>query len=437
MKKDDPNKIGKFGMGRGQIFSKGVVTYKTKYLVLNVDVKNRGLNYSIETKKSKSDKVDGCEIVIELYESLDWRIDNLISNLEKSTLFKDFNLYINDKKVKNLNDFNKKDIEIVGNTTFVKTGETFSPKIYIKGMYIQTTSILCEDGVYILNDLLDVNFARNDVIEDEVYRTFVKEVEDINLKFIKTFDKRKSFTDTSKIYENLKNGTLEVKDIENIKFIKSFEGEVYHTFKNIYGYGAINVQDLNYSERFNKGNIIKNNLSNIVIDISSSEMDILTSKGLDIIYAKKAIQIYEVLSEIFKKVEKPAEIADVTKKLTKKYLYFIENHLNELIADSANKSARTIKFVQNAKYDACTDGCNYININIDMIKPKMKVLEVINKIGLTLLHEYCHETDSLEADHATDFLQRYHDLSFDACMVIGQSFKVFDNWKRHFSENFD
>ena len=82
-KRGDITKIGKFAMGRGQIFNFGKVLWKTQNYAMVVDIK-KNLNYTlIETNKF----IKGTDIIISFYDNIyTWRVSNHFTEIKRDII---------------------------------------------------------------------------------------------------------------------------------------------------------------------------------------------------------------------------------------------------------------------------------------------------------------------------------------------------------------
>lgn len=220
LKDDDieEKEFGKFRMGRGQIFNFGLNIWHSNDNLMVVDLDHdysyispdylgdyddeeiegyegekvvldsQGLGYNLLNAEHNS---PGCRIEVRLYNQLD-DVDSTIDNVENQIQFiswlHDVDITINDEHLESEITPNhetengyfvfepEEDIEALG---------SYSSKtaVYNKGAFVNTESIVPVKSVIITRTDLDVNFARNDILDtdenwDEIVEEFMRAAED-------------------------------------------------------------------------------------------------------------------------------------------------------------------------------------------------------------------------------------------------------------------
>lgn len=220
LKDDDieEKEFGKFRMGRGQIFNFGLNIWHSldNLMVVDLDhdrsyihpdylgdfdedetegregekvvLDSSGLGYNL---LDASSDVQGCRVEVRLYNQLD-DVDSTIENVESQIQFipwlHDVDVYINDERLESEITPNHKtengyfvfepeeDVQSLG-------GYSSKTAVYNKGAYVNTENIVPVRSVIITRTDLDVNFARNDILDtdenwDKIAEEFMQAAED-------------------------------------------------------------------------------------------------------------------------------------------------------------------------------------------------------------------------------------------------------------------
>lgn len=182
---DEDKDFGKFRMGRGQLFSFGVNVWRTGENVMVVDLKGRdqtvhvsGEDVTVETGETGfahvtgASPTDGCEITVEHFNPLE-SVTNTVSELKKMVYYIPFvfdvSISINGDEVGVLVD-SEEDVEPNYETDFAyyflePEEYSSSVSIYNQGAYVKSQSITRCGGTVVSKKDLELNFARNDVLD--------------------------------------------------------------------------------------------------------------------------------------------------------------------------------------------------------------------------------------------------------------------------------
>jgi len=166
---DGDSTFGKFRMGRGQSFAYGSSVWRSSQFEMCVDIKENGLSYSLA---ENLDNLEGCEITISFYE------EQKINHYEFTNMVKYSNvdIFINGEKIN----------ETVDEWTyenkyfyFKENKNSYALKIYNQGVYVTRNYNGYLNGILVSKKAIEVNFARNSIIENEckVWKSFEQYVE--------------------------------------------------------------------------------------------------------------------------------------------------------------------------------------------------------------------------------------------------------------------
>lgn len=154
---------GKYRMGRGQMMAFGATVWRTGAFKMEVDIKNRGLDYDLSTLTKP---VKGCLIEGKLYSPMSLHdLRTVITELEELVAYAQIPITLNGKAVSKNPAKLKWDIET--DDAYVKTNSTTTLKVYNLGVLVRGYGSykFGTGGVVVSKRQLQVNFARNDVLE--------------------------------------------------------------------------------------------------------------------------------------------------------------------------------------------------------------------------------------------------------------------------------
>lgn len=189
----EDKEFGKFRLGRGQIFNFGKNVWQTRDNVLVVDLNNdsatvevdgevqtvdtEGLSYTV---LEQEEFVDGTSISIELYDRLD-DPNKVVKEVRKLTKYipwlHDIELTVNGEEA-----YEELDVDVETQLAYYAVDEKSygsSTRVYNKGAFVQTDSITNSPGTIVTKEDLDINLARNDILDTcEIWNDVVAEYEE-------------------------------------------------------------------------------------------------------------------------------------------------------------------------------------------------------------------------------------------------------------------
>jgi hypothetical protein len=217
----------KFRMGRGQMFAFGANVWRTSEFQMEVDIDVRGLKYTL---KHGLESVVGTTIDIELYNNpFDgypyYSIEGYKEALQKQVRYVATDTFFNDEKV-NVDPATQRwdyEDEYAYYKFYVGTSMTF----YNLGIYVMDieSSKMGMPGVVVSKKQLDVNFARNDILQEcKVYNHILAVIKENRIKETKIT--RRTLTRDQRV--------AALYDLRNFKSSdhRVFE-DLYHDYKNL------------------------------------------------------------------------------------------------------------------------------------------------------------------------------------------------------------
>lgn len=405
----DMNLRGKFNMGRGQIFNMGETTFETNEFIIEVDILNKGLKFN--ARKVKTART-GTKLTVNIYPEK--QLDNYDGNdtilsWKKALMVKECDIEINGEKIAKPS----VDNAWVGDgVVCIPNEQTNSSRIYLRGIYVCDSNICVVPSNVLVEDL-EVNYARNEFERDDKYKKFEEQVKQYNLKEIKDFDHRKAFTKTAILVKLLDSKAITPTDLDTLKCIQSYEGNVYWSPKFIREKGGqvYDISALDHDERYQAANIFKNEYGGLLVELTGQLPELAKLLGINIMSIKEAEEIWGKIWKLLHKEEKQISESEVEKEMSNQKRGYLRNveYYNSVISEWLGFTKRAIEFVQGGSAEMYTNGSTYIRVNIECIDFYSKKNRFAPKIVNTLIHEYCHTGNSIEGSHSSEFYERYHD----------------------------
>lgn len=158
-------KVGRFGVGRGQLFCFGVNTWRTNTFQMGIDIKKDGLDYELDLNKPKA---KGMAIDIALYETL--RASEMLEVEEEFCRLVKFCIvpvFLNGKQVST--DPRKEKWTHETDEAWFRIRKDGRLQIYSQGLYIKDAYSFGVGGVIVSKPgkAIAQNLARNDILVKE------------------------------------------------------------------------------------------------------------------------------------------------------------------------------------------------------------------------------------------------------------------------------
>lgn len=422
---------GTFGIGRAQLWAFSQNSWKTNQFTLNVDIKNRGLDY--ELVESKKDKVKGCVIEGKFYEAQPLStLQNTCRELIKLALYLPIEFVLDGKVVNKKCKDQKWDHET--EKAYVKFNETGNLKIYNQGVYVREYSNFHfgKGGVIVSKTALTLNTARNDILlsKCQVWKEVRKFVEE---KTSQEISKKEVLSDDQcqNLFYNFLANKIEFHDFKKKKVFADVKGKRV-SLEQIMKYNVLSVSP-------KKGNQIGETILNKKIAfVFSPEIlewfdgsgEELTKTLNDLVKEKWSwnnLWIFKSFTDLSKDQDSKIEVIE-PKQLTKKqkiqleilekighYVYYKVRYALHDGKKSENFMQRKINLANTElSFEAWTDGKSYVSFNSKFVAEHIeKGIKGMNQIILTMLHEYLHDIQTSDSHvHSFDFYENFHDMCF-------------------------
>lgn len=154
---------GRYRMGRGQLFSFAVNTWRTGKFTMVVDIQSKGLDWELTTEKRV---VKGCAIEGQLYEPLSpWQLQECLSEFKKFVAYVNIPVTLNGTLISKDPAKQKWDLET--DDAYIKLSAGRELAVYNLGVLVKEYGAyqLGSGGIVVSKLAFQVNFARNDILQ--------------------------------------------------------------------------------------------------------------------------------------------------------------------------------------------------------------------------------------------------------------------------------
>ena len=471
---------GRFRMGRGQLFAFSSTVWRTNTFEMSVDIKKDGLDYKFTENLPA---IDGCEIKGKWYDRLkDVELFNIMKEFEKLVKYMQIPVILNGKNISlkaedQKWDYKEEDFFIKTN----QNQNTLS--VYNMGSLVAhyPASRFGVGGTVVTKKALQVNFARNDVLVSQcaLWKKIHKKLQEI--MGIETA-KKSALTDfeRSALLDAVLNKEILMGEVINKGLILDVSGKKL-TFANllkkdtiafssenrdvkraeekindlkictVLDHSVLQTFDCANAEEFVKKVVALVDYNNEVSAQKCKELEAKYGTGWEThrrtdyrkYYDSKIYDVFNPkikdIKEMTSKMKNSSDIVDVNK-LSKKEKAFLTalEEMNTVIWDTVifyeykknnNGNANNYwEVINKLKKDhpkrkivlgesdiasGWTDGHTYVAMN------KRLEGKSAQKIVSVMLHEYCHNKDTLAAhDHDVNFYELFHDVSLHCADAI-------------------
>jgi hypothetical protein len=423
---------GKFRMGRGQMMSFAATRWLSNGHCMDVDIEKRGLTYDLsQTEKSTR----GCRIDGVLYAPLaHYELKDVLTELKKFVLYAPKPIYVNGELYGSCPSLLKSWTFENRDAYFKVVQDCEDLDIYNQGVFVQTIGAwrMGMGGVIVSKKPLEVNFARNSILENKctTWQDILKKTEELVIKKLGSAMKledgerkylaRRALSATGKLAEILvkakiltdpsgKHSTLaSLKHYDKFVYIAdsgALACAVHGTDKTfvvtdklLTRFGCHSIEDFLYDLK-KRGGLLQD-------EISILQPETVSRLGLG---GAKTLQMDGLTPRV------RASFATL-------------EWLNSEIAfrlSVAGYPARVRSLLlgthKRNTFIAWTDGKTYITVNKYFLKKLDSGLDGALFWAHTLIHEYMHDTDDSEShSHGEVFYQKFHDaIGNDELLTLG------------------
>lgn len=436
---------GKFGLGRGQLWNYCRATYRTNGFALDVDIRERGLEYDIR----EADHRPGCLIEGEFYEPLDPRdIQTVARTLKEWLEYAGIPIYFNGEAIST--DPAEQSWDQTTEEAYFKFRDQSSLLIYNQGIFVGRVSAyeFGIGGIVVSRKPLSLNMARNDVLRAQC-KVWPKIRDCLRTAAgLKAKTRRERLDDYSRcmLIRDWIAGDIPYTEICDQAVLVDGRGRA-RKLSAVTGFNRVAIAD-------KRGSMVADKL------LASKMALVLAPEIAEWFGVKDGQELVNAINERIKEELGPLSYANSrAKNEARRQLWKLERHwrglqgveweslraeqnfTHEIIGDkdltkrqkaqlTAVKAlndgvageiasirrkvrhSRALRAGRSESATAWTDGESYIAVDLDAVADACKGVEGFTRMTKILLHEYMHDSSSADDTHTHSqaFYEDFHDL---------------------------
>jgi hypothetical protein len=418
---------GTFRMGRGQLFSFGRNDWVSGKFHMDVDIKERGLDYTLSHRPKAR---QGCSISVALYNPLlPSGLFEVQSDIEKWCKWAPIPVLFNGKQVNPVKPEDAK-WDFVTDEAYISLKATQGPlSVYNLGIHVTDLPSyrFGTAGELVSRKQLRVNFARNDIQSDCPHWKKITAI--VNQEATETITKKKTLNDSERmrLARQFVTGQISYREASKMSLMTLCTGRnvsINDFLNSCYKYSCFSVT--------NKGSrlgdmLIKTQLAYVLADETLIRFGVPDGPALVSTLARMAKEAtrytpsnlpqYKPIEELNKGFKQDHEIIDEkqytdNEKLWLALVSYAGLHSKQ-VGDAGlvyRYNGRKVVIGKSDKADGWTDGETYVAINREFLKTLDFDVAGIVSLGQLLLHEACHaDCNHDDHDHDQAFFENYHD----------------------------
>lgn len=435
---NDHRRWGKFGMGRAQMFSFAKTLWRTRSFSMDVDVRNRGLDYDLCSDLEDS---PGCTVTCSLYDPLsDADQYSLVRELGDLVRYCPVPVVVNGEQLST--DPESEQWDHVTDEAYIRIRDGGEMSVYNLGVLVRKFPgwQFSKGGEIVSRKQLDLNFARNDILVSrcKVWRKIKPFVE---RKATDATRKKKTLSDDQRrnLLLQFLDGQITYDEIQSLPVLKAITGRGASP-ENVF----VNSRRSRSKVRLALGSYECKRASEVVHQQKIAWVlhpEMVFWLGLhyrsDHAAAEKAffdklrrclperVEFDAVpLAEVRELVDCSHSLID-EKKLSKRDKAILaaireaSGRLHNYCREFRSAAARKIVLGRSESALAWTDGKSFIAIDQRHARQCQTGLDGCIRVLQSLVHEWCHDeptADDHDHDHA--FYERFHDAFHNAGGIV-------------------
>lgn len=434
---------GRFRIGRGQIMALGQVSWHSNQFRMTTDIKNKGYGYELE--ESSEDRVSGCTVSGEFYESLDaYKISRVREELEKLLRYAPQKIMFNGSTISVGADvdwhYEDDQVKVLWEPSKRIGINLYSQGIFVKKIDAKSFGLNAD---IVTNDALVLNMARNEVNEqDPLWQKIFRLLTDKSIEVNSAMAKNARLTEEARIslIRNFIDGHMDLMQVRDLPLFKDCRNRKAK-FSWVFGSLPITLAPSDRSRLAEK--VASSNIARVLhydelrywgVDSVPQLLNTYYERVMDYLNANKgenshvnrwardmahdlldakvvnfdrvSVGISEDMEVIKASELKPRERA------AKNALKYANRILIGRINKIKQADHRQVEVGASAVADGWTDGANYIVVERRMLALLDTGIPGALQIVNLLVHEYCHDTSDIGShSHDFEFYELYHDLT--------------------------
>lgn len=419
-------RYGTFRMGRGQLFSFGLNTWRTGPFEMVVDVANRGLDYDL---KQNLKAHQGCRVEVDFPKALSLAEQSETENSIREWVKYAYPLevYWNDELISADPALEK--WTVVTPEAYIRLSERKSLAIYNLGIHVldMQNYQLGTGGVIVSRQQLKVNFARNDIQHD---CPIWKEIKPLVNQRATEKNKTRTLDEAGRyrVVRQYLSGEMTASDFQRLKVftlvngratsLESVARDLRHTYNGLVTTApkgdpkAVRVLSQKMAlvfapvtlERFNVKTVAK-----MFEKLIACDEDAWWGG-----YLQEAKQVK--LDDVAKALDDKFELLDMKdwNPNEKIWVRMVEAFQSELLSFGAgveSRAKRKIRIGLSQTAESWTDGEHYIAFGRDYLASLDFDIRGVIEVWTAIMHAYCHDENDTEAhEHTLEFFEAFHEL---------------------------
>lgn len=430
---------GQFGIGRAQMWNFCSTLWRTNTFSMDVDIKNKGLDYQI---KENLEQNDGLTIIGKFYEKQSTTdLNHFQTELTMLAKYAQADVLLNDKIINKKPEKLKWQYET--DEAWIDLKEHGELVVYNLGVKVKSfyCSVFGCGGTIVTkpNVRLSLNMARNDILVSEcsIWKKLSKDIQKLSNTHIAKDNGKKALSNdqVKNIISQMVNNDYDFtyESIYQMRLIPNIQN------RKISLGGLIDIIKRKPFSFGDKGDIIleKAHMSETTTILNNVVFDLFSCDNVDE-FIEKVVIIYKNYGRsysLFNKKDCMANYIDPenvkenystfydiipkkeysdfekvllmafsfgSKYLTTTFNYVTKNEIRE----------RTLKIGHSDTALAWTDGHSHIVLTRELLKEAREGFIGISKIAHVIAHEYVHDSaNSGSHNHDIDFYNLYHDIT--------------------------
>jgi len=425
---------GRFRMGRGQIMAFSKNKWRSNEFEMDVDIIGNGLKYDLTEHK---DSFNGCRITGSFYEKITpSELHSLKAELTKMVLYVQIPVTLNGERISK--DVSEEKWDYETDKAYIKIRKTGCLQVYNLGVHVKDYPefVFGKGGVIVSKEQLQVNFARNDIMERicPVWKT------------IKPFLKKEARKQAKKGLNAEMRDFLAAEIISmeekvdgwfTLNLLTDIKGR-HFSFRTLY----------NGTTKLTAEPVQKTNIASVIAD-----------KKIATVIARKTLERFgcETIDDLIDIAENTAEafeetwwwkgfgehtrkricsFSDIANGFSDKHIVFHDSEINHniiLMLKSLRKAThhlgvemsmwngttydnakRKIIAGQSETAKMWTDGKTFIAVDIETLKLMRRGLWGCMEIIDIMIHEYIHTSSDIDShSHNFEFYEMFHNITID------------------------
>lgn len=424
-------KYGRFRMGRGQLMAFSVCRWESGEFSMDVDIENKGLTYDLGRLAAP---LKGCRVSGVLYRPLAaWLLKDVLTELRMFVQYTPKPVYVNG--------------ELFGNCPSRLKSWTFEDEhayyrvvpgseelnVYNQGVFVQSRSAWSAGmgGVVVSKKPLAVNFARNSLLDHEcaVWREISVRLKDVAMR--KLAGARKLTAGDRRFLARRVSSAVSMEHLALLRKAKLMTDPTghHHALEDMQRYRRFvfseTANDLACATQGRDDTFVvtQDLLDRFgVYSVDGLLQDLRRVPG--VLHPDAATGAITDLTSQLRGTTRDAELGELSRKQLAAYRALawlnveVQKSLRAAGIAPAARDLRLGKHKSN-RFVAWTDGSEYITANIHFLRGFERGLAGVSEWVLTLVHEYCHDTDDSEShSHGEVFYKKFHDAVFSHGLSI-------------------